>query len=261
MKKENELYYLLNSLLGAMQSREEEKPIDSKKKENPWPWPIHDKCKNFELPDKKAVVIKNEIHCCPEKKHEWEKEEDPPKHDGWISEENPHKSKSWTSDEEFSSSSDPFTSGSALRRHDEDAFAYLFLLFALATTVVPGADVPLNTAAVLDDVRFVPPAAIIEKAGFYDVYYSVILTTAATAATNVALAVNGVPKADSFILIPTGGLGEFSGNTIEFFNRGDVVTIRNVPGGTAIVLAAAPSVGAQLKLNLIDASNCANIKA
>jgi len=247
----NNLYDLLNSLKGMIPAKEENfhedrEWCDCREKDHckqPWPKP-NDKCKTFEIPETKTVVVQNELNCCPEK----DSCKDSHKDGG-------HKTSDpiWDGMEDGAADADfdgAFSSGKKFR--EREAFAYLYLLSPVPVTVLAGADVPLNFADPVRNIGFVPPQAVIEKAGNYDIYYGLNVTTALVAPAFFALAVNGVPIAKTFVPILTGQTGEFSGNAILTLNRGDVVTIRNTPGSGAIVLSAAPGVGAQLEIILLD---------
>lgn len=219
---------------------EEEKWICKKEK-----FPCHEEkfpCheKKHESCFEKSIFIENKINCCKEeKKHE---------------EEGKKFKKGYEPVELVRDGAADGEALGALRgsRREEDAFAYLYLSAAIATVVPSGSDVPLNQFTVLDDVFFNPPAATVQQAGAYEIFYSVNLTAPVATPTFFAIAVNGVPQTGTFIPIPVGTIGEFSGNAILKLNRNDTVTIRNVPGGSAITLAAIPGVGAQLDLVLLE---------
>jgi hypothetical protein len=143
------------------------------------------------------------------------------------------------------------------KKHDDDddnesetAYAYLYSLQPESVFVAAGADIPFNHADTLKNVRFTAPQAIIQKSGDYSVNYgvsgSVLLFE-----TQIALAVNGVPISKTYIpalFAP----GEYSGNAALHLNEGDVVTLRNVPGGNGLTLTQYPAVGAQLTLHLLN---------
>lgn len=131
------------------------------------------------------------------------------------------------------------------------ALAYLYFLQAGGTAVVGGADVPLNVADPIQNMGFSAPGAVVQQAGIYSVYYGVNVVANQATATQIAVAVNGVPLAKSVIPILVGQSGEFSGKVLLALNENDVVTIRNAVGGGSITLAGSPGVGAQLDIVLL----------
>lgn len=141
-------------------------------------------------------------------------------------------------------------------KHDDDfereaACAYLYLLIPGGITVAAGADVPLNNAGSLENIGFAAPQAVIGITGNYEIYYGLNVATAQSGLSHFAIAVNGVPLAATFIPLLAGAAGEFSGNAILALNKNDVVSIRNVPGSSAIILSGSPSVGAQLTIHRV----------
>jgi hypothetical protein len=142
--------------------------------------------------------------------------------------------------------------------HDDNdsgsAYGYFYLLFPTALNIAAGADIPLNNADTLNNISFTAPMAIIGRSGDYLINYGVNLGSTQESATQIAIAVNGSPVASTLINIRAAGSGEFSGNAILKLNKNDSVTIRNVPGGNSITLAASPSVGAQMTISFLGNS-------
>ncbi len=232
---------LLNNLRAAIQTTNDGginedrrfRPEDQKQPTIP-----NQKWHTMEIPEAKTVIVQNEINCYPKKE---------PCGYGPI-----RKGDMEMSEPAKEGPFDSFVRPQPCGVQSNGAFAALYMLTVGGATVVGGGDVPLNVADPIQNIGFAAPQAIVQQAGNYSVYYGVNVTSAQAAATQITVAVNGVPQAKTFIPILAEQTGEFSGKVILTLNADDVVTIRNVPGGADIVLASSPNVGAQLDLILLD---------
>ncbi len=130
------------------------------------------------------------------------------------------------------------------------AFGYIYSLAAgTAITVAGGTDVIFSDNGPLFNVvhALATPQIIVALAGTYQIFYSIDVTAGIGA--SIALAVNGVvnPSTPVTILAATGIV---AGKAMLTLAAGDTVTLRN-NSLLAITLAAAPSVGSQITLELV----------
>ncbi len=114
------------------------------------------------------------------------------------------------------------------------------------STVVGGADVPFSNNSQLKGVAHTAATTTftVTEAGFYEVLYSVNYTAGVGA--QIAVAVNGTVNPQSSVSLLT-ATGHVNGVVILSLAAGDVITLRN-NSATAITLALAPSVAAQIAL-------------
>jgi hypothetical protein len=139
-------------------------------------------------------------------------------------------------------------------RCELEAYAYVYSLTTTAVTVLTNSDVLFTNNGPLDCITHTPNTSqlYIRKSGVYQIYYGINATAGAGA--TISLAVNGAVNPSTTIPIATTP-SETSGKVLLSLRAGDFLTLRN-SSATSLILAVAPSVGAQLTLERIDEIEC-----